>query len=317
MACPPIMKREVAGRVRGTSILSSINRDRYLYLLILPGFLYLLLFRLLPMYGLFISFQEFSPFLGIFNSKWVGLENYIRFFRNEDFFMLLRNTLAISFTKIILFFPFPVILSLMLNEVQNKHLKKTVQNVIYIPHFVSWVVVVSLTYILFSRDSGIVNTLIVNMGLDEFDFLTNRNIFWVMLGSQNLWKEVGWGTIIFLAAISGVDPALYESAVIDGANRLQSMRFITFPSIKNVIVTMFLLQLGEVMVSGFEHVFLMQNAVVSDVAEVFETYIYRTGILNGQFSYSTAVGLFQSLTGFLLVILSNYLVKKTGDEGIF
>jgi putative aldouronate transport system permease protein len=223
----------------------------------------------------------------------------------------------LNFFKLILFFPIPIFISLLLNEVNSQRLKKTVQSIIYLPHFLSWVVVVSITYILFSRDSGIVNIILNNTGIGEYDFLTNKYVFWVMLGLQNVWKETGWGTIVFLAAISGIDPTIYESAIIDGANRLQKMIYITFPCIRNVVVTMFLLQLGHIMNSGFEHVFLMQNAAVSDVAEIFETYVYRAGILSGQFSYSTAVGLFQSVTGLILVAVSNFFAKRMGEEGIY
>ena len=303
--------------VSSGTLFLSMKRDRYLYLLILPGFLFIVAFKLLPMYGLIVSFQDFSPFLGVLKSPWVGFSHFARFFGNHDFFMLLRNTLAISSIKLILFFPIPVILSLLINEVENQTLKKAVQSIIYLPHFISWVVIVGMTYILFSRDNGIVNTILNNTGIGEYDFLTNKNAFWTMLGMQNIWKEAGWGTIIFLAAISGIDPTIYESAIIDGANRVQTMIHITFPCIRNVVVTMFLLQLGYIMDSGFEHVFLMQNAAVSEVAEVFETYVYRVGILSGQFSYSTAVGLFQSVSGLILVVASNYLTKKMGEEGIY
>lgn len=303
--------------VKSAVLLSSLKRDRYLYLLILPGFLFIMAFKILPMYGLIISFQEYSPILGFLKSPWVGFSHFARFFGNHDFFMLLRNTLAISSIKLIFFFPIPVFLSLLLNEVKNQTFKKTVQSIIYLPHFISWVVIVGMTYILFSRDNGIVNTILNSTGIGEYDFLTNKNAFWIMLGMQNIWKEAGWGTIIFLAAISGIDPTIYESAIIDGANRIQTMIYITFPCIRNVVVTMFLLQLGSIMDSGFEHVFLMQNAAVSEVAEVFETYVYRAGILSGQFSYSTAVGLFQSLSGLILVVVSNYFSKKMGEEGIY
>lgn len=298
-------------------LLSSLKRDRYLYLLILPGLLFIIAFKILPMYGLIISFQDYSPLIGVLKSPWVGFSHFARFFSNRDFFMLLRNTLAISSIKLIFFFPIPVFISLLLNEVKNQTFKKTVQSIIYLPHFLSWVVIVGMTYILFSRDNGIVNTILSSTGIGEYDFLTNKNAFWIVLGMQNIWKEAGWGTIIFLAAISGIDPTIYESAIIDGANRVQTMIHITFPCIKNVVVIMFILQLGSIMDSGFEHVFLMQNAAVSEVAEVFETYVYRAGILSGQFSYSTAVGLFQSLSGLILVVMSNYFSKKMGEEGIY
>lgn len=300
----------------GTRLFKGIKRDFFLYLLMLPGILFLILFKLVPMYGLLISFQEYSPYLGVFNSDWVGFEHFHRFFTNKDFFMLLRNTLAISLLKLIIFFPIPILISLMLNEVGSQKFKGVIQTVVYLPHFLSWVIIVGMSYLLFSR-AGIVNDILVNVGIGEHDFLTNKKGFWLMLVLQHTWKEVGWGTIMFLAAISGIDVSQYESARIDGANRVQIMWNITLPSIKNVIVVILLLQLGQIMDSGFEHVFLMQNSAVSDVAEVFETYVYRAGIQSGQFSYSTAVGLFKSIVGFVLVLTSNYFSKKLGEDGIY
>lgn len=295
----------------------SLIKDKYLYFLALPGLLYFLIFKYVPMWGVVIAFQNYSPFLGFANSEWVGLQHFIRFFSNPEFLLLFRNTMAINLLNLCFFFPLPIILSLLLNELRNEVYKRTVQSIIYLPHFLSWVIIVSLSFMMLSRSEGIVNTLIGVLGFAKIDFLTNPNLFWILLTSQSIWKEAGWGTIIFLAAIAGVNPQLYEAAKMDGANRLRQMWHITLPAIRNVIVILLILRLGDIMEVGFEQVFLMYNGAVSHVAEVFDTYVYRVGIQQGQFSYSTAAGLFKSVIGLVLVLLANKLSKKAGEEGVF
>ncbi|WP_439649672.1 ABC transporter permease [Gracilibacillus salinarum] len=298
-------------------LFSQIARDKYLYLLALPGIIYFLLFKYVPMWGITIAFKDFSPFLGYQESPWVGWEHFIRLFSGNDFLLLLRNTLAISFLNLLFFFPLPIILSILLNEVRNQFYKKTVQSIVYLPHFLSWVIIASLTFMLLSKSEGVVNQLFVFFGLEKFDFLTNSDIFWFLLTGQSIWKEAGWGTIIFLAAIAGVNTELYEAAKIDGANRFRQIWHVTLPAIRNVIIILLILRLGDVMEVGFEQVFLMYNGAVSQVAEVFDTYVYRVGIQQGQFSYSTAVGLFKSLVGLILVVVANKMAKRFGDEGIY
>ncbi|SDC44728.1 putative aldouronate transport system permease protein [Paenibacillus sp. UNCCL117] len=299
------------------TILTRLRRDKYLYLLAAPGILYFLIFKYIPIGGVVIAFQEYSPFKGILHSKWVGFENFERFFLSSDFMKLLRNTMVISVLNLVFFFPAPIILSLLLNEARNSKFKRTIQSVVYLPHFFSWVIVAGITFLLFSQSGGIVNSVIQMMGYSKIDFLTNENYFWVMLTLQSIWKEAGWGTVIFLAAIAGVDPALYEAAKMDGANRLQQMKHITMPAIQNVVITLLILRMGHVLDVGFEQVYLMMNSAVTDVADVFETYVYRMGIQNGQFSFTTAVGLFKSVVGLILVIATNKLAKTYGKEGLY
>lgn len=296
---------------------ADLARDKYLYLLALPGILYFIIFKYVPVGGLVIAFQNYSPYFGIMESEWVGLEHFQRFFSNDDFMMLLRNTMMISLLNLVFFFPLPVVLSLMLNELRSAAYKKFVQTVIYIPHFLSWVLIAGLTYLMLSQSEGLVNKLLHEFGGQRIGFLTDPDMFWGLLTAQVVWKEVGWGTIIFLAAIAGVDPQLYEAAVVDGAGRFRKMWHITLPAIRNVIVILFILRLGSVMDVGFEQVYLMMNGAVSEVADVFDTYVYRNGIQQGEFSYSTAIGLFKSIVGIVLVVGANKLAKRFGEEGVY
>ncbi|CAM3987882.1 ABC transporter permease subunit [Paenibacillus alkaliterrae] len=292
-------------------------RDRYLYLLALPGLLFFLILKFVPMGGIVIAFQNYSHYIGILKSPWVGFDHFIRLFTGDQFWLLLRNTMAISLLNLFFFFPLPIIISLLLNELRSNRYKRVIQTIIYLPHFLSWVIIVSLTFLMLSVSQGVINQVIEMAGYDKYPFLTEPKIFWLMLTLQSIWKDAGWGTIIFLAAMASVDPQLYEAAKMDGAGRLRSMWHVTLPAIRNVVVILFILQLGNIMDVGFEQVFLMGNGAVSNVAEVFETYVYRMGIQQGQFSFSTAVGLFKSAIGLILVVMANYMSKKMGEEGVF
>jgi putative aldouronate transport system permease protein len=294
-----------------------LYRDKYLYMLILPGVLFFLIFKYIPMWGIVIAFQEYSPYLGIMQSEWVGFEHFQRFFLNPDFYILLRNTLMISLLNLVFFFPLPILLALSMNEVSNRFFKRTVQSIVYLPHFLSWVVITGITFLLLSNNVGIINILLEYFGFQRIDFLMQSNMFWGLLTVQSIWKDAGWGTIIFLAAITSVDPSLYESAKMDGANRLRQIWHITLPGIRNVIVILLILRLGNIMDVGFEQVFLMQNAAVASVSDVIETYVYRNGIEYGQFSYTTAVGLFKSIIGLALVVGADWVAKRFGEEGVY
>ncbi|MBB6632850.1 sugar ABC transporter permease [Cohnella thailandensis] len=294
-----------------------MRRDLFLYLLVLPGLLFFLIFKYVPMWGVLISFQNYSPYLGLWHSEWVGFAHFDRLFSNPDFFLLLRNTLAINALNLIFFFPLPIMLSLTMNEIRTRWFKGAVQSVIYLPHFLSWVVIAGISLIMLSESEGIVNGLIAAAGGERIDFLTNPRYFWGVLTVQSIWKEVGWGTVIFLAAIAGVDVQLYEAAKLDGAGKLRQIWHVTLPAIRNVIIILLILRIGHMMDVGFEQVYLMMNGTVSEVAEVFDTYVYRAGILQGQFSFSTAVGLFKSVVGLVLVVIANRLSKKFGEEGLY
>jgi putative aldouronate transport system permease protein len=296
---------------------ADLRRDRYLYLLALPGLLFFFTFKYIPMGGIIISFQNYSPFAGVLGSEWVGLEHFNRFFANPEFMLLFRNTMAINIMNLVLFFPLPIVLSLLLNELRSVLYKRLVQSIVYMPHFLSWVIIAGLTFLLFAKGGGLVNKMLESIGIARIDILTNPDTFWIMLTLQSIWKECGWGTILFLAAMAGIDPQVYEAAKIDGANRLRQMWHITLPGIRNVVIILLILRLGHMMDVGFEQVFLMYNGAVSEVAEVFDTYVYRVGIQQAQFSYSTAAGLFKSVVGLVMVVMANWLAKKMGEEGVY
>jgi len=296
---------------------SDLKRDKYLYLLVLPGILYFLIFKYYPMWGIIIAFQDYSPYMGVWNSAWVGMEHFIRFFTNPSFYLLFRNTMMISLLSLVFFFPLPIVLALCMNEVGNKYMKRIVQSIVYLPHFLSWVIIAGITFLLLSQTNGVINLMLDHIGYGKVDFLTNENYFWTLLTVQNIWKDTGWGTIIFLAAMTGIDSQLYEAAKIDGASRIRQIWHITLPGIRNVIIILLILRLGHIMDVGFEQVFLMSNGAVANVADVFETYVYRNGIQQGQFSYTTAVGLFKSVIGLVLVVWANWTAKRFGEEGVY
>ena len=247
----------------------------------------------------------------------MGFDHFIRFFSNSDFYLLLRNTLAISFMNLLLFFPAPILISIMLNEVRQVVLKRFVQTVIYFPHFLSWVIIAGISFIMLGQSEGVVNSMLTLLGFEKIPFLTSTHLFWPMLTLQNIWKDAGWGTIIFLAAVSGIDPTLYEAAKMDGAGRMKQIWHVTLPGIRNVIFVLLILKIGDIMDVGFEQVFLMGSSAVSNVADVFDTYVYRNGVLNGEFSYTSSVGLFKSIVGLIMVVGANKLTKMFGQDGLY
>ncbi|MCY8487895.1 polygalacturonan/rhamnogalacturonan ABC transporter permease [Bacillus atrophaeus] len=298
-------------------LLNKLMQQKYLYLMILPGCIYFLLFKYVPMWGIVIAFQDYQPFLGILGSEWVGLKHFVRLFTEPTFFILLKNTLLLFALNLIIFFPVPILLALLLNEVRIALFKKFIQTLIYIPHFMSWVIVVSLSFVLLTVDGGLINELIAFFGGEKINFLLNEEWFRPLYILQVIWREAGWSTIIYLAAITAVDPQLYEAAKMDGAGRLRQMWHITLPAIKSVIVVLLILKIGDTLELGFEHVYLLLNTTNREVAEIFDTYVYTAGLKQGQFSYSTAVGVFKAAVGLILVMLANRLAKKFGEEGIY
>ncbi|WP_305852498.1 ABC transporter permease [Gracilibacillus caseinilyticus] len=294
-----------------------IKRNKMIYLMILPGIIYFLIYKYLPMYGLIISFQDYKPYKGIMGSEWVGFEHFQRLFESTEFWMIFKNTLVLFGLQIFIFFPIPIIISLMLNEVRHSFFKRGVQTLIYIPHFMSWVVIVSISYVMLTLDGGIVNAILETLGFEKINFLLNEDWFRPMYILQVIWREAGWGTIIFLAAITAVDPQLYEAARMDGANRFRQMWHITIPAIRNVIIVLLILKIGDVLELGFEHVYLLLNSSNRSVAEIFDTYVYVAGLQQGQFSYSTAVGFFKGGVGLAMVVFANWLAQKFDEEGIY
>lgn len=302
---------------KGKSMLTVVKKDIWLYILLIPGVLHYIIFKYLPMWGILIAFQDFNAYLGFFDSPWVGFKHFIDFFSNPDFKRLLINTLLISLYNLAFGFPAPIIMALLLNEVRKEWYKRTIQTLVYIPHFISWVIIASLTYTLFNSQ-GVVNKYLLQMGRDAtVAFLTDEKTFRGMIIGQTIWKETGFGTIIYLAALSSVDPQLYEAAIIDGANRFKQLWYITLPSIKSTVVTLLILRLGHILDNGFDQIFLMSNSLNRKVSEVFDVYVYTIGITRGAFSYSTAVGLFKGIIGIILIYSANWLAKKVGESGLF
>ncbi|ANY71233.1 protein lplB [Paenibacillus ihbetae] len=288
-----------------------------IYFMILPGLLFFIIFKYIPMIGISIAFIDYSPFKGITGSEWVGLHYFRRLFAEGDFLVLLKNTLLLNLLDVLFFFPAPILVALLLNEVRVKRFKTVVQTILYAPNFISWVVIVGITILLFATGSGGVNQILEHWGLGPIELMTDPQYFrWVWL-LQNIWQGAGWGAIIFLAALSAIDPTLYEASMMDGANRWRQVWHITLPGLRNVIVIMFILRFGHIMDLGFEHIFLLQNPLNQDVSEVFETFIYKTGLIQGDYSYSTAVGLFKSVIGLMMVWFVNRLAKRMGQEGVF
>lgn len=294
-----------------------VVRDRWLYLMLIPGALFFILFKYLPMGGIILAFKDYSPFLGIFKSPNVGLANFQKLFTDPDFFRLFRNTLILAVYSIVFTFPIPIIIALMLNEIQHESYKRVMQSIIYLPHFLSWVVAVSITYILLSNQSGIVNDLIVACGGKSVNFLGSQSWFRPLITLQVIWKETGWGTIVYLAALTGVDVQLYEAATVDGANRWQQLIHVTLPAIKSTIVVLFILRMGTFLDNGFDQLFLMVNSLNRNIGDVFDTYVYNAAMVNGQFSYSTTVGIFKSVVSLVLVLLTNKLANLMGEEGVY
>ncbi|MFD0675908.1 MULTISPECIES: ABC transporter permease [unclassified Paenibacillus] len=292
-------------------------QQKWMYVLALPGILYFLVFKFAPLWGLLIAFKEYNPYKGLWDSQWVGFTNFTELFSSQVFYSMLRNTFAINIFGIIFMFPLPIILAVMLNEVRHEVFKRINQSIVYLPHFLSWVVVASMTFFMLSTDVGIVNKIISGMGYETVSFLSTPDYYWALLTAQSMWKEAGWGTIIFLAAMAGVDPQQYEAAVIDGASRMKQIWHITLPAIRPTIIILLILRLGHMADVGFEQVLLMNNPLVTSVSQVFDTYAYTIGILGGKTSVGVTVGMFKGVVGLILVLLSNYTVKKMGQEGIY
>ena len=297
----------------------------WLYILMIPGILYMLIFNYTPMAGLVMAFEDFSPYNGdtaiqaLFGSPFAGLKYFEKLFTGPDFWRLLRNTLAISLANLIFAFPAPIILALLLNELRCKWFKRFSQTLVYIPHFVSIVIVAALTYQLFSTTDGVAYHMLVQVfgKQNAPDIMSDPKLFSTMIVGQNLWKETGYGTIIYLAALSSVDTQRYEAAKIDGAGRWQLMWHVTLPAIRGTIILMLIMKVGSLLNTGYEQIFLMQNAMNRSVSDVFDTYIYTKGIVNGQYSLATAAGLFKSIVSMVMVVGANKIAKLFGESGLY
>ncbi|RCW45454.1 ABC transporter permease [Paenibacillus prosopidis] len=293
------------------------KKSKYLFFMLIPVLIWYAIFHYGPLYGVLLAFKDFSPRLGILNSPWIGLDHFkFLFFQSPDFMRIFRNTVLISCYHMIFGFPAPIILALLLNELRLGWFKRIAQTISYLPHFFSWVVLSGVVIVMLSPSEGPVNFLLKLVNIEPIYFLADTDYFRSTLVGTGIWKEIGWGTIIYLAALSGIDPALYEAAVIDGANRIKQIWYITLPSILPVITILFILSLGGILNAGFDQIFNLYNPAVYEVADIIDTYVYRVGILGAQFGLTTAVGLFKNVIGIALVLGTNYVVKKMGQEGV-
>ncbi len=299
-----------------------VKRNYDMYLLIIPALIYVLIFNYLPLGGIAIAFQDYnmfaadSPIQSIFASDWVGLKHFTKLFANDDFRQVFSNTLVISALKVLFVFPMPILLAMMINEVGNLYFKRGLQTIVYLPHFLSWAVVSGI-FVSLLGSTGIVNMALKSLGSESIMFLVNKSWFRATLVFTDAWKEVGWGSIIYLAAITGIDPSLYEAAMIDGAGKVKQMRHITLPSIVPTIVMMLILRVSRILDAGFEQIFIMYNPAVYDVADIIGTYVYREGLGRLNFSFGTAVGLFNSLVAFILVISCNFFSRRITGKSIW
>jgi putative aldouronate transport system permease protein len=297
--------------------LSDVRRDYLLYLLFFLPFCYYLIFRYLPMYGVVIAFKDYNLFQGIWQSDWNGWTAFAEAFALPEFYRALRNTLMLNLLDLMFGFPAPIILALLLNEIRVKWFKRTAQTIFYLPYFLSWVIIGGMVYQLFSPVTGLVNQTLKSLGFAAIPFLTEKAYWVITYLGVGIWQSAGWGTIIYLAAITGINHELYEAAQVDGAGRLRQIWHITLPGLKPTIIILLILNLGRILASSFDRPYVIGNSFVMDFSDVISTFVYRTGIQAMRYSLATAVGLFQSVVGMVFLLVSNYIANKCGEQGIW
>lgn len=299
------------------SFYKNAARSKYLYLMIFPTFIYLIIFNYVPMYGAQIAFRDFNPYVGVLDSPWVGMQYFKEFFASIYFYRLMRNTLVLSITSIIFAFPAPIILALMINEVRGNLFKKSIQTVVYLPHFISIVVVAGMVITVLSPNTGVANQIIQLFGGKSISFMSEPSWFPAVYVGSAIWQTTGWGSIIYLAAITGIDPSMYESAVIDGASRYKQILHITIPSILPTIVIMLIMRIGGVFSVGYEKVMLLYNPLTYETADVVSTYVYRRGLQGMEYSFASAVGLFNSVLNLVMIVSFNAICKKLNETSLW
>lgn len=299
-----------------TRVIQDFQRHKFKYLIFIPVIIYLLLFCYKPMYGIIIAFKNYRPSLKISGSPWVGFENFIRFFEDPFFWRLIRNTFSISFLMLVFSFPAAILLALLLNEVKVSWFKRVVQTITYMPHFIALVVVCGLINS-FCQSNGLFNDVIVALGGERSNLLANPNYFYLIYVLSGIWQNIGWNSIIYLAALAGIDQEQYEAAKIDGAGRLQQMIHITFPGLLPIVSMMLVLNLGKVLSVGYEKIMLLYQPLTYEVADVISTYVYRKGLIDADYSFSTAVNLFNSVINIIFLVVANRISKKMGQSGLF
>ncbi len=298
------------------SLFKYIVTNKWLYIMLIPALLYVLIYNYVPMFGIVMAFQDFSAFDGFSSSEFIGFENFQTLFDSAMFGQVFKNSVLLSFYNLLFGFPFPILFAILLNELKQDLFKRFVQTVSYLPHFISWVVIAGML-LNYLNSTGPINFIIGKFGGDPIMFLQSTDYFRGVLVFAGIWKGVGWSSIVYLAALSGLDQQVYEAALIDGANRFQRILHITLPGIMSTVVTVLILNMGTVMNNGFDQVFLLQNPMNREVSETFETYTYVLGIMNGKFGLSTALGLFKSVVSFVLVMSTNFIARKIGQKGLW
>ncbi|MGF7048291.1 putative aldouronate transport system permease protein [Paenibacillus sp. DS2015] len=296
----------------------ALVKQRYLYLMSLPFVIWVFVFNYLPLWGWTMAFQNYKPARSFTEQKWVGFDNFIQLFSDERFYLVMRNTLAMSLMGLVLGFVIPIIFAVLLNELRGMMFKRVIQTVSYLPHFVSWVVVAGIITKLLSTDGGIINDILVNLHIIDqpIQFMAKGNLFWYIVTASDIWKETGWNTIIYLAAITGIDMELYEASRVDGANRFKQMWHITLPGIRSTISVLLIMSIGHLISIGFEKQFLLGNSLVTDYSEVLDLYALNYGLNMGRFSYGTAIGVFNSIVSVILLFTANGIFKKVTKESI-
>lgn len=312
------MQKQTGTKLKGVkhAIVRELSKNKYIYIMLLPVFIYYIMFHYVPMAGVLIAFQDYSPRKGITGSEWVGFANFVEFFTGPYFWKILRNTLKISFTSILFGFPAPILLALLLNELKSKNYSRIVQTVTYLPHFISMVVVCGVVKE-FTMDTGVINDLIAFFGGERSTMLIDPKKFLPVYIVSDIWQKIGWESIVFLAALTSIDTQLYEAADIDGAKRLRKIISITIPGIMPTIMTMLILRIGKILNVGFEKIILLYNPSIYDTADVISSYVYRVGLQEYRWGYSTAVGLFNSIVSFIFLIATNYMSKRLNDVSLW
>ena len=284
-----------------------------MYLMLLPCIILVGIFSYGPMYGMQIAFKDYNIGLGVWASEWVGLKHFKSFLSNQYALAALKNTFIISFLNLGWGFPMPILFAILLNEISNKYFKRISQTISYLPHFISWIVVSGLISNLLSPSTGVVNSIIMSLGGKPVMFMAKPQYFRTILVISNIWKNVGWGSIVYLAALSGIDPTYYEAAIVDGASRIQRIIFVTIPNLLPVAAVLLILNLGGILNAGFDQIFNLSNPQVYSVADILDTYVYRVGLVEMSYSFSAAVGFFKSVVGFVLVLSVNFIVQRLNE----
>jgi putative aldouronate transport system permease protein len=302
--------------LKANGFLYYLKRDFFLYLMFFIPLCFIFLFYYVPMYGLTIAFKDYDVIRGYMESPWIGFDAFKEVFKSPDLLKVLRNTLVLNFLDLLFGFPAPIILAIFLNEIRVKWFKRVSQTILYLPHFLSWVIIAGIMYQLFSPNTGLVNILIRSLGGQTIPFLTEKWHWLFTYVGIGVWQTAGWGTIIYLAAITGINSELYEAAVVDGAGRLRKIWNITLPGIRSTIIVMLIISLGRIMGSSFDRPYTIGNPIVREVADVIATYVYRVGIQSLRYNTATAIGLFQSGVGLILVLITDFIAIKVGEKGI-